>query len=82
MHIEWDGHFFNESGRLKAHCQYIWKRKYWEAPLGMPFYLDLVKRSVEMREKTQKDARFLGWEHKSTTPYLPCSLAQAIQPVG
>lgn len=62
MHIEWDGHFFKEAGALKAYCQYIWTRKYWEAPLGMPFYLDLVKRSVEVREKSQKDVRLLTWD--------------------
>ena len=62
MHIEWDGHFFKDAGCLKAHCQYIWTRKYWEAPLGMPFYLDLVKRSVEMREKSQKDVHLLTWD--------------------
>jgi len=62
MHVEWDGHFFKEGRELKAYCQYIWTRKYWDAPLGMPFYLDLVKRSIETREKTKKDVRFLAWD--------------------
>ena len=61
MHPEWDGHFFKQAGCLKAHCQYTWTRKYWEAPLGMPFYLDLVKRSVEMREKSHNDVHLLAW---------------------
>jgi hypothetical protein len=62
IHVEWDGHFFKEGRELKAYCQYIWTRKYWDEPLGMPFYLDLVKRSIETREKTKKDVRFLSWD--------------------
>jgi hypothetical protein len=62
MNVEWDGHFFKAGRELKAYCQYIWTRKYWDAPLGMPFYLDLVKRSVETREKTKRDVRFLQWD--------------------
>lgn len=62
IHTEWDGYFFKEGNELKAYCQYIWTRKYWDAPLGMPFYLDLVKRCIETREKTRKDVRFLHWD--------------------
>jgi hypothetical protein len=62
MHVEWDGHFFKADGQLRAYCQYILTRKYWDEPLGMSFYLDLVKRSVETREKTKKDVRFLQWD--------------------
>ncbi len=70
MHVEWDGHFFKADGELKAYCQYVWTRKYWDEPLGMPFYLDLVKRSVETREKTKKDVRFLQWDDDGTYIHL------------
>ncbi len=62
MHIEWDGHFFKEGRILKAYCQYVFTRKFWDAPLGMPHYFDLIKRSIETREKTKKDVRFLEWD--------------------
>lgn len=62
MHVEWDGHFYTERGVLLAQCQYIWTRKYWDAPLGMPFYLDLVKRAIETRERLDQDVRFLSWD--------------------
>jgi Restriction endonuclease len=62
MHVEWDGHFFSDGGQLKAFCQYIWTRKYWDAPLGMPFYMDLVKRAIETRQRTHKDVTFRDWD--------------------
>lgn len=62
MHIDWDGEFFVEGGELKAACRYLWTRKYWEGPLGMPFYLDLIKRSVENRQRTHGDVTFLEWD--------------------
>ena len=62
IHIEWDGHFYTKGGLLLAHCQYIWTRKYWDAPLGMPYYLDLVKRAIEARERLQRDVRFHTWD--------------------
>ena len=62
MQVEWDGHFFNDGGQLRAYCQYIWTRKYWDAPLGMPFYLDLVKRAIETRQRTHKDVIFQDWD--------------------
>lgn len=62
MCVEWDGHFFNDGGQLIACCQYIWTRKYWDAPLGMPFYLDLVKRAIETRQRTHNDVIFRHWD--------------------
>ncbi len=88
MHVEWDGHFFTERGRLKAFCQYIWTRKYWDAPLGMPFYLDLVKRAIETRQRTHKDVMFLDWDDDGAYIHLsyectglPDNLADAYKDV-
>lgn len=61
-HIDWDGFFFRHNDELRAHCQYIWTRKYWESPLGMPQYLDLVKRGIESRERLRGDIKFLDWD--------------------
>lgn len=62
MHVEWDGHFFRESGQVKAFCQELWTRKFWDAPLGMPFYMDLLKRAIETRQRTHKDVALGDWE--------------------
>lgn len=61
-YMAWDGEFFVDGGELKAACRYLWTRKYWEGPLGMPFYLDLIKRSVENRQRTHSDVTFLEWD--------------------
>src|SRR6266498_1597471 len=60
--IEWEGHFHKKNGELTAYCEYVWTRKYWDEPLGMPFYLDLVKRAVETRGNSHGDVRFEDWD--------------------
>lgn len=88
MHVEWDGNFVNDGGQLRAFCQYAWTRKYWDAPLGIPFYMDLVKRAIETRQRTHKDVTFRDWDDDGAYIHLsydctglPDNLADAYKAV-
>lgn len=60
--IEWDGYLFAEHGKLMAEGQYIWTRKHWDSPLGMPHYLDLVRRAIEVRSAARGDVKLQHYE--------------------
>lgn len=88
IHTEWDGYFYKEGGQLMAECQHVWTRKYWDGPLGLAFYLDLVKRAIETRARTHNDVKLLGWDDDGAfinLSYrfrdLPDSLDEAYQEV-
>lgn len=88
MHVEWDGYFVSEGGKLKAVCQELWTRKYWDAPLGMPYYMDLVKRAAETRQRSHGDVVFRDWDDDGAyirlnydCTDLPDSLADAYKVV-
>lgn len=54
MHVEWSGRLYREADQVVGVADYTWTRKYWYAPIGLEQYLDLVRRAVEVRQKTQK----------------------------
>jgi hypothetical protein len=55
INVEWDGRIWKDSGKLVADVEHDWPRKYWEAPIGLEQYLDLVRRAVEVRARTHGD---------------------------
>lgn len=87
--IVWDGHFFRIGNALSAHCEYSSYRKYWDGALGMAHYLDLVRRSVEMRQRVHADVELLDWDDEEETVInlvfeihgLPTNLADAYEKV-
>jgi hypothetical protein len=55
-YIDWDGELEVEGGSLLAHVRYSETQKYWDSPLGLAHFIDLVRRAVEVRERTAGDA--------------------------
>jgi hypothetical protein len=82
VHIPWDGHFYVEGGELRASYRYLWTRKYWEAPLGMAFYLDLVRRAIEARQRIQGDVKFLSWEDDDAYIHVEFELLSLPSPLS
>lgn len=59
-HIELEGSFKKQSGKLYLHMAHDWYRKWWTAPLGMAHHMDLIKRLVEFRQKEEKISKRLN----------------------
>jgi hypothetical protein len=53
--VEWNGRLYREGNQIVGEAEYTWTRKYWYAPIGLEQYLDLVRRAVEVRQKTHGD---------------------------
>ena len=53
-YIDWDGHLFSQAGKLCGGARYLHTRKYGDAPLGLPFYLDLVRRHRDARSEPRR----------------------------
>ena len=47
--IELEGSFRKQNGKLHLHMAHDWYRKWWTAPLGLAYHMDLMKRLVEFR---------------------------------
>lgn len=62
FHIEWEGYLKSENGKLVGEAEYVWTRKYWYSPIGLEQYLDLVRRAVEVRERTHGDVTSLEYD--------------------
>ena len=61
-YLEWDGFLCVDNGNPSAIGEYILTRKYWEGPLGLPQYLDLVRRAIEARAVTRSDVTLITHE--------------------
>ena len=61
-HIEWEGRLYRDGTTISSEADYSWTRKYWSAPIGMPQYLDLIRRAVEVRNKTHGDVQLTNYE--------------------
>jgi len=55
VEIEWEGSLFRQRKFVHGRVEYTWTRKYWYEPIGLQHYLDLVRRSVELRSASQRD---------------------------
>jgi hypothetical protein len=62
MHIEWSGRLYREGDQIMGEADYTWTRKYWYAPIGLEQYLDLVRRAVEVRQKTHGDVKLTNFD--------------------
>ena len=54
-HIELEGSIQWSNEILCIHMAHNWYRKWWSAPLGMPYHMDLMKRLIEFRQKESGD---------------------------
>lgn len=72
-HIELDGYITKGTGtplQLEIHESYY--RKFWEAPVGMWHYLDMVRRAIETRQRTRGDVVFCDFDN-SDDPWVHLS---------
>jgi hypothetical protein len=60
--IEWSGRLYREDDQIIGEADYTWTRKYWYAPIGLEQYLDLVRRAVEIRQRTHGDVKVTNFE--------------------
>jgi hypothetical protein len=54
-HLAWNGTIYRRGSTLVGEADHTWTRKYWYSPLGLEQYLDLVRRAVELRQRTFGD---------------------------
>lgn len=62
IHLEWNGVLYKENGIIYGEADHTWTRKYWYSPLGLEQYLDLVRRAVEVRQRTVGDVAIVHHE--------------------
>jgi hypothetical protein len=62
MHVEWSGRLYRQGDRIIGEADYTWTRKYWYGPVGLEQYLDLVRRAVELRQKTHGDVELTHYD--------------------
>jgi hypothetical protein len=74
VHIEWEGCIFKKDGSLVIEGRYSWTRKYWDAPLGLAHYLDLVRRTIESQGKEIGDVRLVDFEDDGAWVHLTYEL--------
>jgi hypothetical protein len=55
IHLDWSGTICRQGMSLYGEADHTWTRKYWYEPSGLEQYLDLVRRSVETRQRTHGD---------------------------
>lgn len=62
VEIQWEGVLLNKNGQVQAESRRIWTRKYWNSPLGMEQFMDLIRRAVEVRSAQRGDVKFVHWD--------------------
>lgn len=61
-HMEWEGRLFRDGNVMLGEAEHVWTRKYWYAPLGLEQYMDLVRRSVETRNRLRGDVELTQYD--------------------
>ena len=73
-HIELEGSFKKQNGKLYLHMTHDWYRKWWTAPLGMAHHMDLIKRLVEFRQKEEKNIEAIEFNDEGDWCHLYYSI--------
>lgn len=73
-HIELEGSFKKQNGKLYLHMAHDWYRKWWTAPLGMAHHMDLIKRLVEFRQKEEKNIEGIEFDDEGDWCHLYYSI--------
>jgi Restriction endonuclease len=70
VYINWEGCILSENGSLFVEGRYSWTRKYWGGPLGLPHYLDLVRRTIESQGKEIGNVTLIDFEDDGAWVHL------------
>ncbi|RCJ37476.1 hypothetical protein A6769_11220 [Nostoc punctiforme NIES-2108] len=62
IHLDWSGRLFKDQDQIKGEADYTWTRKYWYSAIGLEYYLDLVRRAVEVRNRVYGDVDITDYE--------------------
>jgi hypothetical protein len=73
-HIELEGSFKKQNGKLYLHMAHDWYRKWWTAPLGMAHHMDLIKRLVEFRQKEEQNIEGIEFDDEGDWCHLYYSI--------
>ena len=73
-HIELEGTFKKQNGKLYLNMAHDWYRKWWTAPLGMAHHMDLIKRLVEFRQKEEKNIEGIEFDDEGDWCHLYYSI--------
>ncbi len=57
-----EGAFYQQNGKLGFFCSLLETRNEWSHFLGLPYYFDLIRRSIESRQRVRGDMEFCEWE--------------------
>lgn len=71
---EIEGQFVVKDKKIEVLMFLNWYRKWWSGVLGMPQYMDLLKRHIELREKEHKDVSFTSFEDEGDWCHLHYSI--------
>lgn len=82
IHLDWNGKLYREGAFIMGEADHTWTRKYWYAPLGLEQYLDLVRRAVETRERTQHDVRVTHQDDDGACVQLMFSIRTTDRNIG
>ena len=74
-HIELEGTFKKQNGKLYLNMAHDWYRKWWTAPLGMAHHINLIKRLVEFRQKEEKNIEGIEFDDEGDWCHLYYSIA-------
>lgn len=73
-HIELEGSFRKQNGKLYLNMAHDWYRKWWTEPLGMAHHMDLIKRLVEFRQKEEKNIEGIKFDDEGDWCHLYYSI--------
>lgn len=73
-HIELEGSFRKQNGKLYLHMAHDWHRKWWTEPLGMAHHMDLIKRLVEFRQKEEQNIEGIEFDDEGDWCHLYYSI--------
>jgi len=82
MHVEWEGRLCRQGDRIVGEADYTWTRKYWYASVGLEQYLDLVRRAVELRQKTHHDVELTHYDDDGAYIQLTYAVSTAEKNLG
>jgi len=82
VHVEWEGCIVKKGGALLVEGRYSWTRKYWDAPLGLPHYLDLVRRTIESQGKEIGDVVLVEFEDDGAWVHLTYRFPAKVDNLG
>lgn len=70
MFSVWDGALFRQDGCVNAFCSIAEPRSKWTNYLGLPFYFDILRRSIETRQRLHGDVEFHQWNEDDESIWL------------